>query len=599
MKKLFMFLVILILCTGCSKTTTSTSSTTQTTAPSVDVQTQIDDTVVEPTIVIQPSGQLFEENDNYAYYLVSEQQESIDIYQNNFEEFDSSQDFYLHVEYQNKQTGEIATISEEYFNTYLVYEFMSNDKVFYSSRNFTVGIDDVYQGAFFCLDEKAQTFAPILSSTATYIASNEQTAYFYDYVDKPILISLDLTTLQSKYLVDLPDLYLTVDTYIEGEIIDDILYIRGISSDIITNEILFSTNDVSYTLSPNYTTIKFFKSNGFFTAFDATTQKIYTVVDIVDDIYLDETLYTCTEYIDGDKLIITSLNATNLSPVFSNSSYIEEYAGDCLSEHLYSVDFSDHSYSEFSISSVSRTDNDDGSTIFTYDYIYKPTKHFSTFLNDYQTVDNIEYKKAQFTVKAYYIIDRYIIDSVSNISNNTTYGQTITLYQTDDFAFESQRILQSYADSPTDLYSTGEYIYGYLKSNNETLDLAQTEYNTFFLDTFSDKIFLTSSKAPTFTGYNNHKISYIDLTNNQFIMFDPTVSVFAIKDYRAYYIDENYSIGYFSFASLTFNTLADYTQGGDIVNGAYGYIENDILYVKLYLDGGNLSNSSYQQVSLK
>ncbi|MFI3228011.1 MAG: lipoprotein [Clostridia bacterium] len=596
MKRIFILLVIILLLAGCSKSQTTVNVDTSTQTDIVDnVEVEVEE------VDTSHDGELLLESELYSYYLVVDvtNQTEGDTLSLMSGELSTNAEFTVRLDSVNLTTGESKTISEDYFNTYFNYEFEAQDKVFYSTENFSLN-SETWHGAIFCLDQKTQTFAPVLSNTAVLLANTDEIAYFYDYTSNPILISLDLNTLQSKFLIDLPDLILSLDCQISGELSDDTLYIRAISSDIIISEIVFSIKESAYTLSENYKQINFFKTDGVFTAYDAETYEIYNVNDIIFDVYAEETLYTSTEYVDNSNLIISSSTATNLSPVFSTANEINDYVDSFLSEHLYSASFNTLSYSEFIISDSSRADNDDGSTTLTYNYIYKPTEHYAMLTNDCMEVENIDYQKGSFVVDAYYLINRYVIDTAYDIVStydNASADQRIVLYQTEDFVFESSRILEKYSETSSETYSTGEYIYGYLKSTLETLDLAQTSYNSFFLAEYGSKVFLTSTQAPVFHGYNCHKISYIDLTTNSFITLDPTVSIFAIQDSRAYYVDEYNNIGYFSFLSLAFNNIATYENSGSFSNGALGYIEDDTLYVKLISDSGTLND--YQAISLK
>lgn len=596
MKRILFALAILIMLTGCSKTDEVTTT-------EVATQTDIIETVEseEQEIDLSHDGELLLETQSYAYYLTYDELSSIegDSLSDLAGQFPTNVEFNVHLDSINLETGETKTISEDFYNTFFVYEFEAQDKVFYSSENFSLGSES-WHGAIFCLDQKNQTFAPILSDNAILLANTDDIAYFYDYTSNPILISLDLNTLQSKFLIDLPDLILTLDSQISGELLNDTLYIRTTSSDIIVSEIVYSIKDAAYTLSENYTQINFFKTNGDFTAYNAETYEIYQVCDIVFDTYQDETLYSSTEYVDNGNLIISSSSASELSPVFTSAENIEQYVDNCLSEHLYSASFNTLSYSEFIISDYSRVDNDDGTTKLTFNYLYKPTEHYAMLQNGSSEVSTIDYQKGSFVINVIYLVNRYVVDSAYDIL--TTYdsissNQKIVLYQNDDFVFESTRILENYSETSTETYSTGEYIYGYLKSTYETIDLAQTTYNTFFLTKYNNKVFLTSTQAPTFQGYNCHQISYIDLETNTFVTLDKTLSVFAIKDSRAYYIDEDNNIGYFSLLSLQFINLTTYIGDGSFANGASGYIENDVLYAKLISDSGNYTD--YQAVSLK
>lgn len=594
MKKILIMLAIMLLFTGCSKDDDASTSEVGTQTDITDI---VDDTVEQTEVT--HDGELIFESDTYQYYLLTEDiaVSDSDMLSDASGELPTNIEFQVSLNSVNLETNEVRSISENYSNTYFTYEFEAQNKVFYSTENFSLG-SETWHGALFCLDQKAQTFAPILSNTSILLANTDDIAYFYDYTNNPILISLDLNTLQSKFLVDLPDLVLDLDCEISGKLEDDILYVRTLSSDIIVSEVVFSIKDTSYTISDNYKSINFFKTNGVYTAYDAQTHEIYNVARTIHDVYDEEILYSATEYVDNGNVVLSAMNATYLSPVFSSSADIQNYAIDCLSEHLYSASFNSLSYSDFVITDNTRADNDDGTTTFTYNYLYQPTTHYAIMQNKYSPVGEIDYQKGSFIVQACYLVNRYVIDFSSEDVlpfSQITPDQKVMLYQYDDFVFESSRILESYAENSSETYSTGEYIYSYMKSTMETLDLAQTTSNTFFLDATSDKVFLTSTQAPTFQGYNTHKISYIDLNTYDFVTLDPTLSIVAIKDSRAYYIDENNKVGYFSYFNLGFNEIGTYVNGGTFANGATGYIDGSILYVKFKSENTSIP---YQAIAL-
>lgn len=576
MKRLFLVLSILLL-TGCGKEAEAD-------IPSLSV-----DQFTTEVVIINPYSEenLFFAGENYNYYLVYSNQPA----NNN----STTTTFSVHIESYNLDTGECKVISSAYENIFFNEQFQEQNKVFYSTETFTQN-SEIIQGSLFCLDKKAQTFAPVLSKDTIYLANNENSAYFFDFSSVPSLVSLDLVTLQSKYLLDLPDIVLESGCIIDGEIIDNVLYIRSSVYDITISEILYSIMDTTYTLSKNYKKINFFKTYETFIAYNPETYEIYSVSDVLFDSYKNGILYSSTEFVDNDKIIIRAYNAQELSPVFAGADYITEYANALLEEHLYSASFGSLSYSDYAISNYSRVDDDNGFTTFTYNYLYKPTSRYSTILNDYtQSSTALDYQNGTFTLTAYYLVNSYVIDfSHDNVSayDNLSDNKVVTLYKDGDIIFESERNLES--GSTNETYSKGEHIYSYNSITHEATDIAHTLYNSFFLNIIDNKLFLTSTEAPSFHGYNCHQISYIDLADNSFKTLSPTVSIFAIKNNLAYYLDSTNMIGVFDFTDLSFTTLETFEKNGDFINGAVGYIKDDCLYVKI-----SNTSSDYQEISLK
>ena len=406
MKKLILPLVVLLmLFTGCGKK---------------DTPIPIPDTSVNEN---QEALEILHETEDYIYHIEKRILPFSDIYSEEMKkEPDVIREYEVRIISRDKETLKDTSISDWYTNMRFAPAFSSEGKTFFSSTGFHP-YSESFSCGYFCLDVSKNSFEAILSGNAIYLASDETTAYFYDFVDAPILISVELLKLQSKYLIDLPDLLFTPDSEFSGELVDTKLHIKVHDSAIITDYLIFDTTDPSYKLSDNYKNISFYFDESEIFAYNSETYEPITVKSF-DGLmsngsydFLDFVLYSSYEYVDNGSVFLHSREMYESNRVFLNTDEIEKYVYYYLKENVYSFNNSFHSYSDYKIIDMTRTETDSGTSIFTYKFTYTPTNGYAIILNDNNPVSKIEEQTGEISIETKYIFDKYVMQNVSSDFN--------------------------------------------------------------------------------------------------------------------------------------------------------------------------------------